>query len=159
MGGDMAAHAATIGTMLELVAGDVIRELEDVPEELLNRNVEVPEANSLYAIATHLMASGESWTLGAVGGQELERDRDSEFVATGRFADLRARHDAWMVALHELLDGMPDAELDRSTGVPPYRADLEQMTVEHALLHALDHVSIHLGHIQVTKQFLLAGRI
>ncbi len=153
--------AARIGTMLELLAGDVIRSLEDVPEELLNRSVEVPEANSLYAIATHLMASGEGWTLGAVGGQELERDRDAEFVATGRHADLRARHDAWMAALHELLDDMPDAELDRSTGVPPYRDDLEieQMTVEHALLHALDHVAIHLGHIQVTKQFLLAGRI
>ena len=147
--------------MLELVAGDVIRALEGVPEELLNRSVEVPEANSLYAIATHLMASGESWTLGAVGGQNLERDRDAEFVATGRYADLRARHDSWMAALHELLDAMPDAELDRSTGIPPYRDDLdiEQMTVEHALLHAIDHTSMHLGHIQVTKQFLLAGRI
>ena len=157
----MVTTAATMGTMLELVAGDAIRALEDVPEELLNRTVEVPEANSLYAIATHLMASGESWTLGAVGGRELERDRDAEFVATGRYADLRVRHDAWMAAMHEVLDGMPDAELQRSTGVTPYRDDLdvEQMTVAHALLHAIDHTSIHLGHIQVTKQFLLAGRI
>lgn len=156
----MTTNAARIATMLELVAGDAVRELADVPEEVLNRSVDVPEANSLFAIATHLMASGENWTLVVVGGREIARDRDAEFAATGTHAELQARYDAWMKGLHEVLDEMPDSELDR-TGLRPYRDELpaEEMTVAGALLHALDHTAVHLGHIQVTKQFLIAGAI
>ena len=56
---------------------------------------------------------------------------------------------------------MPDEDLERSTGVKPYRDGMgvDEMTVEHALLHAIDHTAVHLGHIQVTTQFLAAGSI
>ena len=67
--------------------------------------------------------------------------------------------------MHGVLDGMPDSELGRSTGYAPYRDDLldhepgiEAMTVVHALGHAIDHMAIHLGHIQVTRDALLAQR-
>ena len=157
----MGTTVGQIVTMLELVADDVIRELEDVSEEVLNWPIDVPEANSLFAIATHLMAAGERWTIGAIGGRPRARDRDAEFRATGHLEDLRDRHIAWMTTMHEILDQLPDEELRRSTGVPPYRGDLgvEEMTVAHALAHAVDHTGIHLGHIQVTKQFLLAGKL
>lgn len=151
--------------MLDLLANDVLRSLEDVPEELLNAEVAVPEANSLFAIATHLLASSRVWTLGAVGGQTLERDRDAEFAATGTIEDLRVDYATWLSAMHEVLDGLPDSELGRSTGYPPYRDDLldaepgvEAMTVAHALAHCIDHMAIHLGHIQVTRDTLLVGR-
>ncbi len=79
-----------IATMLELLARDVVRELDGVPHEVLNQPVDVPEANSLFAIATHLKASGRQWTLVAAGGRDVPRDRDSEFVATGTFEELKA---------------------------------------------------------------------
>lgn len=153
--------AALIATQLELLAGDVLRELEGLPEDVLNQTVDVPEANSLFAIATHMMASGENWTLVVVGGRDIARDRDAEFVATGTFADLQARYDAWMRGMHEVLDEYPDSELGRETSLPAYRADLgvEMMTVELGLIHVIDHTAVHLGHIQVTKQFLLAGAL
>ena len=150
--------------MLDLLAHDVLRSLEGVPDEVLNREVDVPEANSLFAIATHLLASSKVWTLVAVGGQDVPRDRDAEFVATGTLDDLRAAYEQWLTAMHAVLDGMPDSELGRSTGYPPYRPDLfanepgvEAMTVAHALAHCMDHMAIHLGHIQVTRDTLLAG--
>lgn len=148
-----------IATMLELLARDVVRELDGLPHELLNRPVELPEANSLFAIATHLKASGRMWVLAVTGGRDVPRDRDSEFVATGTFEELTADYERWIGEMHEVLDGMSDEELSRSTGMKPYRDDLgvDEMTVEHALLHCLDHIGIHLGHIQVTKQFLAGG--
>lgn len=148
-------------TMLELLAGDVVRELDGVPEDILNRPVDVPEANSLFAIATHLLASGRNWTQVVIGGQHIPRDRDAEFVATGAFAELKAGYDEWMRATHEVLDGASDDELGRVTEQTPYRPDLgvEFMTVEHGLIHAIDHTAIHLGHMQVTKQLLLAGAL
>jgi uncharacterized damage-inducible protein DinB len=149
--------------MLELLARDVLRTLEDVPEELLNAEVEVPEANSLFAIATHLLASSRVWTQVAIGGEAFDRDRDSEFVANGTFEDLRGSYEAWIDAMHGVLDGMPDSELSRQTGYEPYRPDLlanepetRSMTVAHALAHCLDHIAIHLGHIQVTRDALMA---
>lgn len=150
-----------MATLIELLARDVLRELGGVPHELLNRPVEAPEANSLFAIATHLMASGRMWTLAVAGGRDIPRDRDSEFVATGTFEQLTAGYEQWIGDLHEVLDGMPDEELGRATGTKPYRPDLgvDDMTVEHALLHCLDHMGIHLGHIQVTKQFLAGGLV
>jgi uncharacterized damage-inducible protein DinB len=154
-----------LANMLDLLANDVLRSLEGVPEEMLNREIEVPEANSLFAIATHLLASSKVWTLVAIGGRDVPRDRDAEFVATGTLDELRGDYDAWLSAMHEVLDGMPDSELGRSTGYAPYRDDLlnhepdiEAMTVVHALAHAIDHMAIHLGHIQVTRDTLLAPR-
>ncbi len=148
-----------MATLIELLARDVLRELDGVPHELLNRPVELPEANSLFAIATHLMASGRMWTLAVAGGRDIPRDRDSEFVATGTFEQLTAGYEQWIGDLHAVLDAMPDAELGRSTGTKPYRDGLgvDELTVEHALLHCIDHTAIHIGHIQVTKQFLAGG--
>lgn len=151
--------------MLELLARDVLRTLEDVPDHVLNAEVEVPEANSLFAIATHLLASSRVWTQVAIGGETFDRDRDSEFVATGTFEQLRASYEAWIEAMHRVLDGMPESELTRETGYAPYRPDLlasepetGSMTVAHALAHCIDHIAIHLGHIQVTRDALMAGR-
>ncbi len=148
-----------IATMIELLARDVVRELDGLPHEPLNQPIELPEANSLFAIATHLKASGRMWTLVAAGGRDVPRDRDAEFVATGTFEELTADYDLWISEFHEVLDAMPDEQLGRSTGIDSYRDGLgvEQMTVEHALLHCIDHMGIHLGHIQVTKQFLAGG--
>ena len=151
--------------MLDLLAHDVLRSLDGVPDDLLNAEVDVPEANSLFAIATHLLASSKVWTLVAIGGGTFDRDRNSEFVAAGTVDDLRVEYEAWLAAMHEVLDGMPDSELARETGYPPHRDDLfkaelgtESMTVAHALAHCMDHIAIHLGHIQVTRDALLAGR-
>jgi hypothetical protein len=157
----MTTKAGRMATMLELVARDAIAALKDVSEEMLNRPVAVPEANSLFAIATHLMGAGEFWTLATVGGRHIERDRDAEFRSTGTYAELATRCDGWVSAVHDLLDEMPDEDLERSTGVKPYRDDIgvDEMTVEHALLRAIDHTAVHLGHIQVTTQLLAGGSI
>lgn len=148
-------------TMLELLAGDALRELDGVPEDVLNRPVDVPEANSLFAIATHLCASGTFWTLKVIGGRDIPRDREAEFVATGAYAELTAGYEEWMRATHEVLDGASDDELGRVTKQKPVRPglDVEFMTVEHALLQVINHTAIHLGHIQVTKQLMLAGAL
>lgn len=157
----MGSEIDRIMTMLELLAGDVLSSLEDVQEDLLNKIIDVPEANSLFGLATHLKSSGQHWTLVTIDGRDIPRNREAEFVDTGTFADLKDGYDWWISESHEVLDGMSDDALVRDLGVPPYRQDLnvESMMVSHALIHAVDHTALHLGHIQVTKQFLIAGQV
>lgn len=152
----MGAQIDRIMTMLELLAGDVLESLEDVPEDVLNKAIVIPEANSLFGLATHLKFAGQQLTLVAVDGRDIARNREAEFVSTGTFAELKDGYDWWISEAHQLLDGMSDDELGRDLGSPPYRQGLnvESMTVGDVLIHAVDHTALHLGHIQVTKQFL-----
>jgi hypothetical protein len=52
-----------------------------LPDEVLNRAVPICEANTLFALATHLVGAGEFWVLVLAGGREGDRDRDAEFHA------------------------------------------------------------------------------
>ncbi len=153
----MSHTAGRVAKAIELLARDVLTELKDVPEAILNRPVQMPEANSLFAIATHLVGAGEAWTLGFVGGRTIQRDRAAEFHATGKYADIDQRYERWIADLHDTLDTLPDSELGRPTTAPVYREglDAEVMLVGDVLVHALEHTALHLGHVQITKQVLM----
>ena len=55
----MQGTAASVASMLEHIARKVMRELEGVTPEDLNRQLALPECNTLFALATHLVGSGE----------------------------------------------------------------------------------------------------
>lgn len=148
----MSRTTSGIVTLLEQIAREVLTQLEGIAPADLNRALTLPESNTLFALATHFIGSGEFWTLVAVGGREIPRDRSAEFHATGRVEDLRPRYERWVMGLHEVLDEFPDARLDE-------QADLQgrsttPRTKREALLHAVEHSALHLGHIQLTRQFL-----
>jgi len=124
-----------------------------------NRRLTLPESNTLCVLATHLVASGEFWVLVLVGGREIARDRQSEFTASGEVGDLQARYERWIQGLHEVLDTLPDAQLDAEVTLPAGYAlaptsRLQRVERRYALLHALEHSALHLGHLQLTRQQL-----
>ena len=149
---------ADIAQLLERIARDTLQALDGLSDEVLNRPLPLPETNSLFALATHLVGAGEFWTLVLAGGQEIPRDRPAEFHATGTGAALVARYERWIAALHALLDTFPEEALDRLADHAPFRVwrgDTPQ-TILTCLLHAVEHSALHLGHIQLTRQVLLA---
>jgi hypothetical protein len=154
----MATEAETIAATIERLAREALAQLEGLPEEALNRALPLPETNSLYALATHLLGAGQYWTVTLVGGRDIPRNREAEFTATGTLTSLRERYDRWLAALHEHLDALPDAEMTRPlplTGrIRPGWMESDQISVRESLLHALDHTALHLGHIQLTRQLL-----
>ena len=153
----MPGTAAQIADLLERIARDAMRQLSGIAPEDLNRSLTLPESNTLFALATHLVGAGEYWVLVLVGQREIPRDRQSEFSATGQLEELLARYERWIAGVHKLLDTFPDERLDEPAEVPPgYRSTStrERGNIRDALLHAVEHSALHLGHIQLTRQIL-----
>lgn len=140
-----------------------LEQLEGLSDEQLNRPLALPETNTLYQLATHTAGATEFWTLTMVGREPTARDRDAEFRASGSFADLQQRFGALQRSLNELLAGLSPEDLARVVEPPPALASNplfqqstggESPTVIYCLLHALQHLALHVGHIQLTRQFV-----
>jgi uncharacterized damage-inducible protein DinB len=153
----MAAEATALGDVLERIARSVLDELESLSDELLNQPVPVPEANTLFALATHLVGAGEFWVLTLAGGRHVDRVREAEFRASGTYADLADRYSKWIDALRDVLSTLSADAFDRPADPPAeYRGSLGDapMSVRACVLHAVEHSAIHLGHIQLTRSML-----
>jgi hypothetical protein len=149
-----ASHYAIV---LDYIGRDVLQQLRSVPESLLNQPLALPETNTLFALATHLVGAGEQWVLARAGGRTVVRDRASEFYATGTLAELVERYERWITGVHEVLDILPDEALERvveSAHTGWFDGLPNPPTVRDCLLHAVDHSALHQGHIQLTCQLL-----
>jgi uncharacterized damage-inducible protein DinB len=157
----MANEASHFASMLEYIGRDVLQQLRAVPEPLLNQSLGLPETNTLFALATHLVGSGEDWVLAQVGGRMIARDRSAEFRATGTLAELETRYERWIAGVHEVLDKLPGGEMERIVQAHPtflVRTSNRPATVRDCLLHAVAHSALHQGHIQLTCQVLSQQR-
>jgi uncharacterized damage-inducible protein DinB len=154
----MTGEAAQFAMVFERIGENLLSALQDIPAETLNRRLDLPETNSLFALATHLLGASEFWTLALGAGRTVERDRAAEFRASGTYGDLATRCRRWIADVHDAFDAMPDAALDKALDGPPnaYRGTLPpgQMSARECLLHAIEHGALHLGHIQLTRQLL-----
>lgn len=158
----MANEAIAYTQVLTLLARDIIAQLEGLSDEELNHPVPLPEANTLAALATHTLGAGEYWTLTLVGGQVIPRDRSAEFRAVGHGPDLIARFEGWIAALQNMLADLASEALG-PLPKPPAGRRLKAIgdapiTGRDCLLHAVEHTATHLGHIQLTRQLILALR-
>jgi hypothetical protein len=101
-------------------------------------------------LVTHLTGAERYW-IGDVGGQDPSgRDREAEFRVHGIvLSELQQRlRDASLYA-HRLLETL---ELHDLEAVQVSPRDGKKFTLSWALLHALEHSAIHLGHIQLIRQ-------
>jgi uncharacterized damage-inducible protein DinB len=153
----VSAEGTHFADVLERIGRGVLSHLEDLPDEVLNRPLQIPEGNTLFAVATHLVGAGEFWVLTLAGGREVARDRDAEFRAAGTYPELEVRYTRWMSAVREVLSTLPSEAWARIAEPPEqYRGSLDDdgMTVRACVLHAIEHSALHLGHIQLTRSLL-----
>jgi len=154
----MSDETTQIASVLDYIGHQVLAQLQDLSDEELNRPLALPETNTLFALATHLAGAGEFWVLVVAGGRTIPRDRLAEFRATGSFSDLTARYERWLAGVHEVLDALVPERIEERVDVNLYRsvplASAQEVSVREALLHAIEHSALHLGHIQLTRQLL-----
>jgi uncharacterized damage-inducible protein DinB len=153
----MSDEATQIANVLDHVGHDVLAQIKDISREDLNRPLTLPETNTLFALATHLVGAGEFWVLVVAGGRSISRDRSAEFRATGSLADLTARYERWIAGVHEVLDALAPDQMERRVDLSRYRSSpsgSEEVSVREALLHAVEHSALHSGQIQITRQML-----
>ena len=128
---------------------EALKAMDVLPAEALDWSPG-PEMNSISVLIMHISGSERYWVGDVVRGDPSFRNREAEFQTRGMdVAALKQRLldlDAYEAAALEPLR-VRDME---SFKVSP--RDGRSVTVAWALLHALEHTAVHVGHIEVLTQ-------
>jgi uncharacterized damage-inducible protein DinB len=128
---------------------DIAAAIQGLPQEALDW-VPGPELNSLGVIIAHTLGAERYLLCDLAAGVRLPRDRDSEFASKGQSAvalvEQMAQSRAAMRAVLAKLS-VEDLEDPRIT-----LRDGRKTTVGWAVLYAVNHTALHLGHVQITRQ-------
>jgi uncharacterized damage-inducible protein DinB len=112
-----------------------------------------PELNTLGVLAIHTAGATRFWIGEMAGADGSNRVRAQEFASRGQdAAALRARLDEVLAHSLGVLARLTPADLGAERTHPQSG---QTCTVAWALLHALDHLSEHVGHAQMTRQLWL----
>ncbi len=133
--------------------------LDGLSASQLNWRPPAAGANSAWVIATHTLGNARAWVLGIACGRPVERDRPAEFASSGSDAALlREEKQRLATEAAAALAALSPADLDRrllpakelwGEGQP------HEISVRDALEHVVEHASLHLGHLQVTRDLAL----
>jgi hypothetical protein len=130
-------------------------------DDLANRRPDLPGANSCYAIVNHCIGVVDYWAGSFIAGQRIPRDRSAEFTASGTVDELLDRLTALQQRLPDwvevaVTEGIRDRDLaDGIRGGTTRAAVLATATPEWTLLHILQDIAQHVGHMEITRDLLL----
>jgi hypothetical protein len=155
MDAEIEGYRRQIQSLLERVCAC----LEGLSEAQLNWRPPMHGANSAYVIAAHTLGNARAWVLGIACGWPIERDRPAEFEASGPDGvDLRAQAQRLSDDIDAALAALAPSALDqRLLPARPLWGEGEprQISVRQALLEVVEHASIHLGQLQITRDLAL----
>lgn len=135
---------------LQKLHGDIERVLQDLPQEALDWKPG-EDMNSLGVLAFHVAGAERYWLGDVLAGESSNRNREVEFYTQDvTEAELKARLSSSLDFSRNVLDGLKLPDLHELRVSP---RDGRQFSVGWVLNHALDHIALHLGHMQVTRQF------
>ncbi len=99
----------------------------------------------------YLMRMAE-FAAGKVGWEGVAGDQGAdEFNAANQdTAVMRARAKRTLATVNAILDGLTAADLEAERQHP--RRPERTITARHSVVHAIDHLSQHIGHAQLTRQ-------
>ena len=134
--------------LLQACHNDILEALEGLPPAALDWTPG-HDMNSITVLLFHLTGSERYW-IGDIAAQESSnRDRDAEFRVHDVDMDVLKKRlaDNLEYALN-VLDKMDIQDLETNRVTTSGR----EITVGWALLHALEHATLHLDQIQLTRQ-------
>lgn len=138
--------------LLNTLNRNFIATFEDLPAEALDW-VPGVDMNAFCVLVVHTTASARYWIGDAALGDSSNRHRDAEFQAHGlSHAELKARFDSLTVYAQAALPRLTLSDLGTTRSVTSPLGEEQQVVVGWALLHALEHTGLHLGHAQITRQ-------
>ncbi|WP_448851072.1 mycothiol transferase [Corynebacterium sp. 335C] len=133
----------------------IVLELDD---GTANATPAAPAMNSPAVLLRHVLGSARYWLDHVCLGHPNVRDREGEFSWSGPVADLAALFPGERAVIAAALDEI--AELDPASAPASPPTDRERWwagTVGGVVVHVLHEVAQHLGHLEITRDVLLAG--
>jgi uncharacterized damage-inducible protein DinB len=126
---------------------EAVRILDAVPPDALDWTPggDIP---TLAVLAAHIAGSVQFWIADVAGQVDTHRNRDSEFEVKGQSAAaLTARLNAAFDTSRKTVEALT---LDDLATIRTTSRD-RTVTVAWALMHALEHVSVHVGNMQIIR--------
>jgi uncharacterized damage-inducible protein DinB len=135
--------------ILQTCHKEIFASLQGLPAEALDWSPG-PGMNSITVLVFHLTGSERYWIGDVAMGEFSGRNREAEFAARGAETEaLRARLDDSLAYARQALGRISPQQLEQERMAP---SDGRKVTAAWAVLHALEHACVHLGHIQLTRQ-------
>ncbi len=104
--------------------------------------------NSIAVLIYHLTGAERFWIGDVVAQTPSGRDRDAEFKVKGIGQDtLKNRLNESLAYIRSVVEKLSPADLAETRTTP----DGRRVTVAWAMLHIVEHSSLHLGHIELTR--------
>jgi len=140
--------------MAEEMVKYILNAVEGLPRPALNWKPE-PDMNSIAVLVSHLTGADRFWIGDVVDQTPSGRDREAEFKVSNVGLDaLKRQLNESLGDVRKAVEKLSLADLAEKR----VTADGRTVTVTWALLHAVEHSSLHLGHIEVTRQMWQASR-
>ena len=155
MSPELSVYETQLRWLLGEVAG-IIQEADD--HALIAQTAGNLEGNNLLAIAKHATGVTRAYCLGVACGQDVSRDRSTEFVA--RLAERRAIEDSLDALASEIRAAFEPLDEERLVDpVLPSQALYgegapREMTPREAIVESIRHLGIHLGEMLLTNSLL-----
>lgn len=131
----------------------ILDAIEDLPPKALDWTP-VQEAtsdmNSINVLVTHLCGAERYWIGDIASDDPSGRVRSGEFEVSG--IDVETLTERIHTATAFARAAVEKISIDDLSTEKSRLRDGRPVTVGWALLHALEHTAIHLGHIQITRQ-------
>lgn len=143
---------------LDDLRGQVATMIKDLPAEALNWRPALPAGadptNSLAVLAVHIAGSEHFWISECIGQQPPTRVRAEEFAyeATSP-ADALTRLEKSAAETQAVLSGLSAEQLEGT-----FLRDDHPVSVRWAIVHTIKHISLHIGHMQLTYQLWNNGK-
>ncbi len=135
--------------LLETVYHEFEQALDGLPDEAMSWTPG-EGINSLAVLAAHTAGSERYWIGDVAMNEPSGRDRQSEFMVKGlSAAEALSRLKSSLLYAQGAVPRLTAGDLSATRTAP---GDGRMVSVSWALLHALEHASLHAGHAQLTRQ-------
>lgn len=155
----MAVSVADYLWFVDLALDTMVGIVEELGDDLANRRPPFRDTNSAYGILTHCLGVMEYWGGATVAERPVRRDRSAEFAARGDVAGLVRRTEQARRRLREDLVELDAAAPPSGVGRNPSLRRVPYAESKGAvLLHVIEELFQHLGHMELTRDVLVADR-
>jgi hypothetical protein len=155
--GSIAVSAGDYLWFVDLALSTMAGIVEELGDDLANRRPPFRGGNSAYVILTRCLGVMEYWGGAAVAERPVQRDRGAELGASGDVAGLLRRTEHARRRLREDIVGLDATATPVGLRQGPEDAAPYTRTKGAALIHVLQELFELLGHMQLTRDVLVAG--
>jgi Protein of unknown function (DUF664) len=151
----MSTELHTYTQELRWILDQISRTVDGLTEQQLKWRPATGTANSVYAIASHVVGSTRVYALGFGCGRRVTRDRSAELVASGSSSqDLVTALGQLADEITTALTTLPAATLDerlRPTQELWGTGQVREISRREALVESIRHAALHLGELRLTR--------